>query len=83
LWSRNAAADTNKIGLGDRKLPLVVDLVVVAVSGTLAAYDLATGKPRWVGPQRGGSGFAAAGDDRRRRPDPAAQRTRRGQRRAG
>jgi outer membrane protein assembly factor BamB len=29
--------------------------VVVAVSGTLAAYDLATGKPRWVGPQHGGS----------------------------
>jgi outer membrane protein assembly factor BamB len=25
------------------------------VSGTLAAYDAATGKPRWVGPQHGGS----------------------------
>jgi len=30
-------------------------MVVVAVSGTLAAYDLATGKPRWVCPQHGGS----------------------------
>ena len=31
------------------------NVVVVAASGTLAAYDLATGKPRWVGPHRGGS----------------------------
>jgi hypothetical protein len=33
--------------------PLVVgDAVIVAVSGTLGAYDLATGKPRWSGPAR-------------------------------
>ncbi len=36
--------------------PLVVgDLVIVAVSGKLAGYDAATGKPRWYGPDRGES----------------------------
>jgi outer membrane protein assembly factor BamB len=34
---------------------VVDDIVIVAASGTLAAYDLATGKPRWVGPHRGGT----------------------------
>jgi len=33
---------------------VVDDIVIVAAAGTLAAYDLATGKPRWVGPARGG-----------------------------
>jgi outer membrane protein assembly factor BamB len=58
VWSRNAAADTGRKipEWGIASSPLVVDdIVVVAVSGTLAAYDLATGKPRWVGPQHGGS----------------------------
>ncbi len=58
VWSRNAAADTHRPtpGWGFTSSPLVVDdIVIVAVSGTLAAYDLATGKPRWVGPQHGGS----------------------------
>ena len=33
--------------------PLVVDdVVIVAASGTLAAYDVATGKPRWRGPSQ-------------------------------
>jgi outer membrane protein assembly factor BamB len=58
VWSRNAASDTGRKipDWGIASSPLVVDdIVVVAVSGTLAAYDLATGKPRWVGPQHGGS----------------------------
>jgi hypothetical protein len=58
VWSRNAATDTSRKipEWGITSSPLVVDdIVVVAVSGTLAAYDLATGKPRWVGPQHGGS----------------------------
>ena len=58
IWSRNAATDTGRKipDWGIASSPLVVDdIVVVAVSGTLAAYDLATGKPRWVGPQHGGS----------------------------
>jgi outer membrane protein assembly factor BamB len=57
-WSRNAASDTGRKipEWGIASSPLVVDdIVVVAVSGTLAAYDLVTGKPRWVGPQHGGS----------------------------
>jgi outer membrane protein assembly factor BamB len=58
VWSRNAASDTGRKipDWGIASSPLVVDdIVVVAVSGTLAAYDLATGKLRWVGPQHGGS----------------------------
>ena len=36
--------------------PLVIDdVVVIAASGTLAGYDVATGKPRWVGPRQFGS----------------------------
>ena len=58
VWSRNAATDTGRKipDWGISSSPLVVDdIVIVAVSGTLAAYDLATGKPRWTGPQHGGS----------------------------
>lgn len=58
LWSRNAALDTKaKVpAWGFSSSPLVIaDLVIVAVGGTLAAYDLATGKPRWFGPTDGGS----------------------------
>jgi outer membrane protein assembly factor BamB len=58
VWSRNAATDTGRKSpeWGFTSSPLVVDdIVIVAVSGTLAAYDLATGAPRWVGPQHGGS----------------------------
>jgi outer membrane protein assembly factor BamB len=58
VWSRNAASDTGRKipEWGIASSPLVIDdIVVVAVSGTLAAYDLVTGKPRWVGPQHGGS----------------------------
>jgi outer membrane protein assembly factor BamB len=61
VWSRNAASDTGaKIpGWGFASSPLVFgDLVVVATAGTLAAYDVATGEPRWVGPQ-GGGGYSS------------------------
>ena len=58
LWSRNAATDTGTTvpDWGFAGSPLAVgDLVVVAVSGTLAAYERATGKPRWFGPPGFGS----------------------------
>ena len=58
LWSRNAAIDTSATvpDWGFAGSPLAVgDLVVVAVSGTLAAYDRATGEPRWFGPPGLGS----------------------------
>jgi outer membrane protein assembly factor BamB len=61
VWSRNAASDTKtKVpGWGFASSPLVVgNVVVVATAGTLAAYDLATGEPRWVGPN-GGSGYSS------------------------
>jgi len=58
VWSRNVAADTGRRvpDWGFASSPLVIDdLVVVAASGTLAAYDLATGNKRWSGPSHGGS----------------------------
>lgn len=61
IWSRNAASDTKaKVPMwGFASSPLVVgNVVVVATAGTLAAYDLATGEPRWVGPN-GGSGYSS------------------------
>jgi outer membrane protein assembly factor BamB len=60
-WSRNAASDTQtKVpGWGFASSPLVVgDIVVVATAGTLAAYDLTTGQPRWFGP-KGGGGYSS------------------------
>ena len=58
VWSRNAASDTGtKVpDWGFASSPLVVDdVVIVAAAGTLAAYDVATGNPRWFGPAGGGS----------------------------
>ena len=58
VWSRNAASDTHtKVpGWGFASSPLVVDdVVIVAAGGKLAAYDLATGNPRWSGPDGGDS----------------------------
>jgi outer membrane protein assembly factor BamB len=61
VWSRNAAADngTKVPDWGFASSPLVVDdLVIVAVSGALVAYDLASGRPRWSGPV-GGEGYSS------------------------
>jgi hypothetical protein len=58
LWSRNVASDTGRRvpDWGFASSPLVVDnMVIVAASGTLAAYDAASGEPRWLGPKYGGS----------------------------
>ncbi|HEY7191493.1 MAG TPA: PQQ-binding-like beta-propeller repeat protein [Vicinamibacterales bacterium] len=58
VWSRNLPMDlgTGIPTWGYSSSPLIVgDLVVVAVGGTLAAYDLADGHPRWVGPAGGDS----------------------------
>jgi outer membrane protein assembly factor BamB len=56
VWSRNAAADAGEKtpDWAFSSSPLVVDdVVLVAVSGTLVAYDLATGDPRWQSPAGG------------------------------
>jgi outer membrane protein assembly factor BamB len=56
LWSRNAATDTGQkeLGWGFTSSPLVFgDVVIVAATGKLAAYELSTGQPRWVGPDAG------------------------------
>ncbi len=56
VWSRNAASDAGKKipEWAFASSPLVVDdQVIVAVSGKLTAYDLATGNPRWFGPDGG------------------------------
>ena len=37
---------------------MVDDVVIVAASGRLAAYDAATGHPRWFGPT-GGGGYSS------------------------
>jgi outer membrane protein assembly factor BamB len=61
VWTRNSVNDTGaKVpGWGIAGSPLVVnDLVIVAASGDLVAYDLATGKPRWQGPT-GASGYSS------------------------
>ena len=61
VWSRNTATDTG-VALPDWGIassPLVFDdLVIVAVSGRLVAYDLRTGEQRWLGP-KGGGGYSS------------------------
>jgi outer membrane protein assembly factor BamB len=57
-WSRNVATDAGRQvpGWGFSSSPLVIDdLVIVAASGTLAAYDLGSGKLRWTSPAQLGS----------------------------
>ena len=57
IWTRNVASDTKQKvpEWGFTSSPLIVnDVVVVAATSTLAAYDLATGKPRWQGPTYSG-----------------------------
>jgi outer membrane protein assembly factor BamB len=61
VWSRNAASDTGAKmpDWGFAGSPLVVgDIVIVAASGRLIAYDLATGNPRWQA-QTGGGGYSS------------------------
>jgi outer membrane protein assembly factor BamB len=61
VWSRNAASDTGAEdpGWGFTSSPLVVnDVVIVAASGRLVAYDVVTGQPRWLGPA-GGAGYSS------------------------
>jgi outer membrane protein assembly factor BamB len=61
VWTRKAAADTGKEVpvWGFASSPLVVDdVVIVAAAGRLAAYDAASGDPRWLGPA-GGGGYSS------------------------
>src|SRR5687767_2570938 len=61
IWTRNSSSDTGaeQPGWGFTSSPLVVnDIVVVAASGVLVAYDVATGKPLWQGP-RDGAGYSS------------------------
>ncbi|MEA3462283.1 MAG: PQQ-binding-like beta-propeller repeat protein [Bacteroidota bacterium] len=61
LWSRNAAADTDTETRewGYTASPLVVDdVVIIALSGKLIAYERTNGDPRWQGPD-GGSGYSS------------------------
>jgi outer membrane protein assembly factor BamB len=61
VWSRNVATDTGvRVPVwGFASSPLVVDnVVIIAAAGQLAAYDLASGNPRWVGPN-GGAGYSS------------------------
>jgi len=56
VWTRNAAAETGMKTpqWGFASSPLVVDEeVIVGVSGQLAAYDRASGAPKWTGPAHG------------------------------
>jgi len=62
VWSRNAATDTgrNVPHWGFAGSPLVMnDLVIVAASGQLVAYDAASGHPRWLGQVGGGGGYSS------------------------
>jgi outer membrane protein assembly factor BamB len=57
VWSRNAASDTGGTVpyWGIASSPLVVEDTVIVYAGGLAAYDRATGKPRWIGKTAGDS----------------------------
>jgi outer membrane protein assembly factor BamB len=58
VWSRNPPTEleTTIPNWGYSSSPLIVDdLLVIAVGGTLAAYAVADGQPRWVGPAAGDS----------------------------
>ncbi len=61
MWSANPVTDTGAEdpGWGFTSSPLVVnDIVVVAASGRLAAYDAVIGERRWIGPE-GGAGYCS------------------------
>jgi len=58
VWTRDVSSDTGVKApfWGFSSSPLVMgDLVIVAASGQLVAYDTATGNRRWLGPAGGGS----------------------------
>jgi hypothetical protein len=53
IWTRNASTDTGRKvpEWGFSSSPLIVDdLVIMAAAGKLVAYNIATGEPRWFGP---------------------------------
>jgi outer membrane protein assembly factor BamB len=61
VWMRNAVTDTQATipDWGIASSPLVFgDAVIAAAAGSLAAYDAASGKPRWVG-AKDGWGYAS------------------------
>jgi outer membrane protein assembly factor BamB len=61
VWKRDIAADAGKkVPMwGFSSSPLIYrHLVIVAAAGKLAAYELATGKPRWFG-ANGGGGYSS------------------------
>jgi len=61
LWSRNSSTDTGAAlpGWGFTSSPLVIkDQVIVAASGRLVAYDIASGAPRWSR-KTGGGGYSS------------------------
>ena len=58
VWTRNVAKETNTQApfWGFSGSPLVIgDLVIVAASGQLVAYEAGTGNRRWIGPAGGDS----------------------------
>jgi outer membrane protein assembly factor BamB len=61
IWTRNSVTDTGAVdpGWGFTSSPLVFDdTVIVAASGVLVAYDIASGQLRWKGPE-GGAGYSS------------------------
>ena len=63
IWSRDAASDAEAElpGWGFAGSPLLLDdMVLVAVGGTLVAYDRQDGTIRWTGPA-GGLGYSSPG----------------------
>jgi outer membrane protein assembly factor BamB len=60
VWSRNAAADTGADvpTWGFASSPLLIEDLVIVHAGALAAYDVATGDSRWLGPARS-SGYSS------------------------
>ena len=61
IWSRNVGTDAGVAipDWGFASSPLVIDeIVIVAASGRLVAYDAHTGHLRWLGPP-GGSGYSS------------------------
>ena len=58
IWSRDAASEmgVKVLTWGFTGSPVVAnDVVIISLSGKLAAYDAANGKPRWIGPDGGDS----------------------------